>query len=66
MSMVIIYESNGRFHEMLEALQTASWFGEKFVHGIDEFKKYISKTCTEAKNHLEGYLHDVADLSYIS
>lgn len=34
--------------------------------GVDELKKYVVKTALDGKNYLETFLHEVADLSYIS
>lgn len=43
MSIVAVHESRCEFHAMIDTLQTATWMGDKFVGGVDELKKYVSK-----------------------
>lgn len=51
---------------MIETLVTASWVGEKFIQGIDEFKKHIIKLAQEGRHRLESMLKELADLSYVA
>ena len=40
--------------------------GDKFVGGIDELKKYVTKLTQELRSNFDGYLHDTADLSHLA
>lgn len=60
------YEEQSNFHRMIETLVTASWVGEKFIQGIDEFKKHIIKLAQEGRHRLESMLKELADLSYVA
>ncbi|KAM3146972.1 hypothetical protein pb186bvf_000688 [Paramecium bursaria] len=64
--MTLNYESMNNFHRMVETLNTGSWIGDKYIPGIDEFKKHMIKLAQEGRHRMDGYLKDVADLGYIA
>ncbi|CAD8046931.1 unnamed protein product [Paramecium sonneborni] len=64
--MMCNYEAQNNYHRIVETLTTASWLAEKYIQGIDEFKKHIVKLASEGKHRLEQNLKDLADLSYIA
>ncbi|CAD8136455.1 unnamed protein product [Paramecium octaurelia] len=64
--MMCNYEAENNYHRIVETLTTASWLADKYIQGIDEFKKYIIKLASEGKHKLEQNLKDLADLSYIA
>ncbi|CAD8145976.1 unnamed protein product [Paramecium pentaurelia] len=65
-TMMCSYEAENNYHRIVETLTTASWLAEKYIQGIDEFKKHIVKLASEGKHRLEQNLKDLADLSYIA
>ncbi|CAD8138486.1 unnamed protein product [Paramecium pentaurelia] len=64
--MMCNYEAENNYHRIVETLTTASWLADKYIQGIDEFKKHVIKLATEGKHRLEQNLKDLADLSYIA
>ncbi|CAD8135492.1 unnamed protein product [Paramecium octaurelia] len=65
-TMMCNYEAQNNYHRIVESLTTASWLAEKYIQGIDEFKKHIIKLASEGKHRVEQNLKDLADLSFIA